>query len=606
MRRIRIKKEGGPLYHQNANMSLNQGLVVQKDGEPSIRNTIQESDTPNTEVEKGEVVLKNDNSQLLKVGGKPHYMGGTKVALEPSDFVFSHYLKPGEEIVEMLDGTKKNKSFADIMSKEVKGYNQAIHNLNTTDDQYIKNAATFTAKEVLNKAVKTAFAQELMKGLPNGIPSFIQEQEEDNQEEPMMKKGGLVYMQKAGEKPKSVNRKEYDENLKKGFVPQEDDPFTAVRETPGKQGKSSKNKDFNKTYDYFHRLHPEKTTLKNGKRVFTWRGKEYDANLGTKEVIQYKPDTGEMITSTNQRVQNMPSPKPVPPFIKTPPVENPPSKTPPDRDDFSTWEKPYYDSGYGVMDMVSIMSPYLNPINRYAPIRQKINAPQINPNLVDFTQQRQSIKGMTSTMGRQNALISPNSSVASSRNAQLLGQALNPLAESFSNEFNTNQQIKNQTDVYNAEAQFKANTMNVGFADDYNTKYAQMNENFDARKSLRNAQFLNNWYAAENARINRDAFNYTNPDFQVGANRNIWRINYGQDRMINRITGQPSSKPTLTWKQWYEENTKPGGKWEGMTDMNILYKDFNREVGNQDDEESSFERNRGRALNLVGSQGFRS
>ena len=217
------------------------------------------------------------------------------------------------------------------------------------------------------------------------------------------------------------------------------------------------------------------------------------------------------------------------------------------------------------MDGVGMLSAAMTPINKYPPIRIGSKYVPINPEHVDYSQQRQGIEGQTRMVANQTNLLSPSASVASSRNAALLSQSLNPLAESFANEQNTNVQIDNQFKQYNNQNLNQTELFNNQAYNNYNTAVAQMNENFDAAKKFRTNDFLRQWQNAEAKRVAKNAENQLNQDYQVDANGRIVRI-VNPDGTLRRITGSTASNETKipTFKQFMQDP-----RFEGLTPENL-------------------------------------
>ena len=216
MRKVKVTKGATPLYHQKPSGALHDGFQVEKQPEPTINNAAKEvdKDEANVEAEKGEVVYSPSNPQLKLINGKSHKKGGTLLNLDQGDFVFSHYLKMGGEEQQIIGvEPKENVSYADALKQNVKPFNKAVHLMNTSEDMYDKNTATFTLKESLKKIEQLALMQELKKGMPNGTPAFM---EQPDAEPPMAKYGGMQYLQVGGgKKPElTVERREKAKLLK--------------------------------------------------------------------------------------------------------------------------------------------------------------------------------------------------------------------------------------------------------------------------------------------------------------------------------------------------------------------------------------------------------
>lgn len=590
MRKIRIKKTGGPLYDQNTNLSLNQGVNIEKQPEQTVNTTAKEvdRDEANVEAELGEIVFKPSSPQLLKIGGKPHSKGGTHLDLDPSDFIFSKFLKMDEPIAKNFE-TKKGTSYADAISKDVKPFNEAVHKLATTEDFYEKNSATFTSSAIMDKIKQLAFFQELQKGLPQGVPSFLETEEN---EQAYAKLGGLMKMQLAGspfteKEMKYGNKKVKAKEVKdKNNIPKQakhvqsySDGTDLYEETIPIKGKSrtptSGGTFTDRDRDAIRGM------LQRGeitpKELPKWVG--YDEKSLAPYQGYYRPKGNNFqyyYTGNNVAPQTTPQTTPQG-TSGTTPQTTPQGDTLPEvvvssvrklkkeDNNTETYQHNPIEVGYGFMDGVGMLSAAMTQINRYSPRKRAIKFNQADQNHVDYTGQRQDIEGQTKMVANQNNLLSPNASLASSRNAVLLSQSLNPLAESFANEQNTNVQIDNQFKQYNNQNLNQVQQLNENYADVYDTRVAQMNENFDAAKKFRMNDFLKQWQNAEAKRVAKNAENQLNQDYQVGTYGRIIRI-VNPDGTLRRITGSTASNETKipTFKQFMQDP-----RFEGLTPENL-------------------------------------
>lgn len=603
MRKIRIKKTGGPLYDQNTNLSLNQGVNIKKQPKQTVNTTAKEvdRDEANVEAELGEIVFKPSSPQLLKIGGKPHSKGGTHLDLDPSDFIFSKFLKMDEPIAKNFE-TKKGTSYADAISKDVKPFNEAVHKLATSDDLYEKNAATFTASAIMDKTKQLAFFQELQKGLPQGVPDFVQT---DENQEAYAKLGGLMKMQKAGSYsgiPDFIQAQQDEEEseLKMGGLPKLQEgnkPLTieqrqkAERLDKTRTDRNPDHTDYNVDY-WVDKILGKKVNAGKAIPGGKWGARE-DAKMKEllgkgvtpEELIKKKYNSKDYFDKhkdwykpikASEKVQYYVRPEDKKPENNTTPThtgtttEKKEDKKPQEDNtlqgdnkikpkDAEVYDHNPLEVGYGFMDGVGMLSAAMTPINRYAPIRVGSKYVPINPEHVDYTQQRQGIQGQTQAIANQNTLLSPSASVASSRNAALLSQSLNPLAESFANEQNTNVQIDNQFKQYNNQNLNQTEQINNQAYNNYNIATAQMNENFDAAKKFRMNDFLKQWQNAEAKRVAKNAENQLNQDYQVDANGRIIRI-VNPDGTLRRITGSTgTSNTTIPTFEEFSQNPRLKG-----------------------------------------------
>ena len=205
----------------------------------------------------------------------------------------------------------------------------------------------------------------------------------------------------------------------------------------------------------------------------------------------------------------------------------------------TTYEDPLFDTGYGSVDYMNMAAPFAVGLKKYPPIRINVNAPHLDDTLMDLEAQRQAIRGQGTLAMAANNMFAGSASMASARNAQILGQTLDPLNQSFLTEFNTNQQSRAQRAAKQAELNLQADTLNAAADDQYNERTAAMNQTFDDEKRLRLKQFMKSLNAAERSRQMRNAANVINQDYIIDAEGMIRTKPGSNDPMRRwlRITG---------------------------------------------------------------------
>lgn len=567
---IKVKKSANkeikPLYQQDKFLGLDAYESLKDNDQYDTLNHTEEivdEKEANAELEKGEVVFDSmsDIPQMRKVNGKKHSDGGTPVKLERGAFVFSEFLKMSEAEKEVIGANGKNPSYANFANKFVKGFNESVHKLRTSDDDLEKDTAAMSVDNIKGKMAKLALLQESAKGFPNGIPEMAATAFGDV---PEMKDGGMYKMQKAGEYPSWLKAWKKANTLKgktspTGFIPTTypdnrnlEEDYRYWRREAGREFTSPE--DFQKfVYSSNQSQDPESIGQMWNKYGHTAKSQAEDINNFSDQIFGVRSAdlSGNRLPLRKQTATPFGNPVGAPSmnFRKPPadPINNPAPATPqaappvdntiPTGDAGQTFTKPFGDTGYGWMEGVGISAPFMQAINRYAPIKKRVEAEQIDFRPVDFTAQRQGIQGQVNSLAGANRILSPTSSMASSRNAQLLGASLQGMNESYMNEFNTNQLGYQQVEAQNAQARQQANQLNAGMADNYDTQTAQMNENFDARKAQRFRQFLQQWQGAEKSRQTRNALNYMLTDYQIGPNSEIGQIQQSEAQRMARITG---------------------------------------------------------------------
>lgn len=126
------------------------------------------------EAEKGETIL-NDEGHFI-IGGKSHAEGGTPLAAEEGDFIFSKKLKmkdPQQMAYFNKSFKKGGYGYADVAKQyNMNKYKSILQDPNA--DPIAKRTAELMLTNYENKLGMLAMAQEASKGFPQGIPGIAQ------------------------------------------------------------------------------------------------------------------------------------------------------------------------------------------------------------------------------------------------------------------------------------------------------------------------------------------------------------------------------------------------------------------------------------------------
>jgi len=144
-------------------------------------NTIEEAEPgqETLEAEKGEFMTRQDPDGSLSafdIGGKKHYAGGTKIAGQSGDFIFSDFKKLalGGPITELFgkpkDSTKKYTPADLARQYDINKYKAIIDNPDS--DNLAKDTAKRQIKGFEKKLQTLALLQEAKKGFPQGMPEL--------------------------------------------------------------------------------------------------------------------------------------------------------------------------------------------------------------------------------------------------------------------------------------------------------------------------------------------------------------------------------------------------------------------------------------------------
>lgn len=155
------------------------------------------------EAEKGELILTTDN-ELYKIGGRTHEKGGSPIAAQQGDFIYSdNVLIKGKDLKALLPKIKENSKIykkgitpAKLASKYL-DLNQ-YKALEENDDPKERKTAMRMQDNYMRKLAEIAFMQEFQKGMKNGLPERFMEyipfsQDSESATTPLFKNGGVVY-----------------------------------------------------------------------------------------------------------------------------------------------------------------------------------------------------------------------------------------------------------------------------------------------------------------------------------------------------------------------------------------------------------------------------
>lgn len=192
----------------------------------------------NSEIEKGEILLKNDMSSILKASGKTHAKGGIKVNLNDGDFIYSNYNKLAlsqkeHKLYELKEGgsfAKGKNTPAEVLKRNIdtEDYNKMVALLqdDKKGDLISKKSAALMINKYQEVLGKVAYIQETKKN--EQAPSFSNNtapvydtalKNEIKQQPQYMKKGGFLQQYLEGDeynpfdvKPLKSKDKRYGSN----------------------------------------------------------------------------------------------------------------------------------------------------------------------------------------------------------------------------------------------------------------------------------------------------------------------------------------------------------------------------------------------------------
>lgn len=246
------------------------------------------------EAEKGETILSDVDGDGMKehmtIGGKRHSEGGTPLAADPGDFVFSDTKKmkiKSPQLLKLFGKTAKSGGYtpAQIAKQyDINKYKAILQDPNS--DSMSKKTAEMMISNYEKKLGMLSLVQEAKKGFPSGIPSVA------DSVMPEAKYGGYLEQYQDGG-PKKMSKAEYEAAVKRGdfktvgnrvaeriwkekvkdAVPGQEAQYQTIQaKAPGK-GSDAFNKAFAQA-------------RKAGLKEFTFNGKKYNTGV-------YVPGQGE-------------------------------------------------------------------------------------------------------------------------------------------------------------------------------------------------------------------------------------------------------------------------------------------------------------------------
>ena len=185
IKKLPISNQGSPNFNEMAYQYTSSNPLSFKDLKDSTRMigedqyeigknypTEKDPKKANIEAEKGELILTKD-FELYKINGKPHTKGGTPLAVNEGDFIFSKKLEGSGKDFNKIFGNfdeKKKYSYADVASRFLKMNDHKV--LSQDTNPIDKKTGERMYNDYKDKLGMLAFLQEVSKGLPNGIPAI--------------------------------------------------------------------------------------------------------------------------------------------------------------------------------------------------------------------------------------------------------------------------------------------------------------------------------------------------------------------------------------------------------------------------------------------------
>lgn len=251
------------------------------------------------EAEKGETILSDVDGdgmkEHMKIGGKRHSEGGTPLAADAGDFVFSDTKKmkiKNPEILKLFGKGGKSGGYtpaAIAKQYDMNKYKAILQDPNS--DPMSKRTAEMMLSNYEKKLGMLALVQEAQKGFPSGIPSIAESVL------PEARFGGyLEQYQTAGQvTPDKKSKIEFEQALKSGQFKKVGDRFAErtwrekVKDaTPGQEAQYEirQSKAPGKGSDAFNKAFGQ--ARQAGLKEFTFNGKRYNTGI-------YTPGQGQKV-----------------------------------------------------------------------------------------------------------------------------------------------------------------------------------------------------------------------------------------------------------------------------------------------------------------------
>lgn len=216
--KIKVKRVRGGSMGDQRDYGLVAGSIWNYEDKPTtnqVSDTVGpvDRDEATIEAERGETVVGDiNNDGMLEhfiVGGKRHFQGGTPLNVPDGSFVFSDTRAlniKNKDVLKNIFGVTASKGMtpAKVAKKfDLNQYNDLL--LDPEADAMSKRTAQMMLDNNLRKLGQLALVQEGMKGFPDGIPDialplFASDIASSQPSPQMMRRGGLVKYQNAGQK----------------------------------------------------------------------------------------------------------------------------------------------------------------------------------------------------------------------------------------------------------------------------------------------------------------------------------------------------------------------------------------------------------------------
>lgn len=567
----------------------------------------------NVEVEKDEIVMKEDFSALYKVHGKKHSKGGTPAILSEGSFVFSNdptlsLNKEEHEILELKKGgtfrPRKNTP-AEVLKRnvDIKHYNKMSATLNDNSKDFIaQNTAALMLGKYQDQIGKVAFAQEAKKNFNQGIPEFAMDSApiyEDNTKEDIMEQP--QYMQFGGTKIPKTGGLWYPTFGGPGFTPR--DSFNRLNSLSGFD--TIMNSWVNRGMtgiDYVDRPRTYNTpsvvpvtSNKVSRPIgmgqsqdfvgFFPLGNAYDVK-GPAPAPKPAPAPTPKPRTVVPRRQTTPAPEqqgtlfPYTPKPKTYNSTMPVGWRELQGKSYNQWsgervqekldtpllpsidgqaEQPFdFNAELNWLDKMNIGNALYNAVsnNRYMPMRSQVRTSPIRLNRLDPQAAiNQANEAMTSAYGASKVM---NPYLASAQNASMYGRHLGALNQITSQYDNQNAQIGNQEIMTNAQIAQQDAIRNAGFDQQYYRETIEGAKNFDDMKTFnRNRVFDVTGNAIEKS-MKSQAMN-----MQLGPNSPYYfdyknmRVTPNPNRNILNASSSNREDEIKKWLEYFKSNGVP-------------------------------------------------
>lgn len=562
MKKVRITKapqysEGGPNKGDQIGYSLYTGGFASDSGTEgvSIRSLFPEASESEAtiEAEKGETILHDADGDGKKehfnIGGKRHEQGGTPIAAEQGDFVFSDRKKlaiKGPILEEFGKSPENKKGFTP--AQLAKQYNINFYKglLNDPEaDPIQKKTAETMIQNYEQKLAELAMVQEGMKGFPNGIPEIAMAMFEGTGQEqapagaePEMATGGLVQFFGGGDPLEEAKKRAKKVNSSFGITDQHQfvgrdgsrnywSSGTAGSYSGGHNVAGGARSNFT-VDDILNNKNRYKTFHDNMAGAPDDVLRQAAQNLLQKGVMpgKWTPGSTDYIYTESEPVQfertitphdiRLPTPKPITNTNEVPPAETTKTTTTQTTTPQDTPMK------WWTQDKLNTMSAFMNRYNirKQLPWEPVANAVLPDPTFVDPTRALAANAEQAAIQSQAGAMFA-GAQRQRAVNSSIQGQAAGQAANIISQYDNQNVGIANQFAGARAEIQNNVNLQNLASKKRLYDGNVLANENFDKEKKMANEvvrkQFINGMTNAQKTHWMNEMFDQFDIDPTTGA-----------------------------------------------------------------------------------------